>query len=137
MSSKHTMPLIHRPNRTDFMDRFAQSLGISIDQCSFDQATCSIDTRDDQVNALGGVHGGLVFSLADAAFAAACNAGDGTYIGLQAEIRYMGAARSPRLVAKARRVGGSKKFAHYEVVVSDALGNDMALFTGSAYKLSE
>ena len=70
------------------------------------------------------------------AFAAACNAGEGTYIGLQADIRYMGAARDEVLTATALRVGGSKKFAHYEVMVTDGQDNRVALFTSTAYRLS-
>jgi acyl-CoA thioesterase len=57
------------------------------------------------------------------------------FIGMQAEIRYMTAARDDCLTATATRVGGSKKFAHYQVVVTDGPGNCIALFTSSAYKL--
>lgn len=116
-------------------DRFSDSLGIELIDQSFDRATCRVDVRDDCRNALGGIHGGLIFSLADIAFASACNAGEGSYIGLQAEIRYMSAPQDNRLTATATRVGGSKKFAHYEVVVSDGLHRRIALFTSSAYKL--
>lgn len=118
-------------------DRFASTLGIEIVDQSFDQATCRVNVRDDCRNALGGIHGGLIFSLADIAFASACNAGEGTYIGLQAEIRYMSAPQDKVLTATASRVGGSKKFAHYEVVVSDGQQRRIALFTSSAYKLDQ
>lgn len=119
------------------LDRFAKTLGVETIEASFDQAICRMEVAAEHRNALGGIHGGLIFSLADMAFASACNAGDGAYIGLQAEIRYMTAARDERLTATANRVGGSKKFAHYEVVVTDNGGNRIALFTSSAYKLGE
>lgn len=119
------------------VDRFAQSLGVEVMCRSFDQAICRIMVGAEQRNALGGIHGGLIFSLADMAFAAACNAGDGVFIGMQAEIRYMAGARGEALTATATRVGGSKKFAHYEVWVTDGSDHRIALFTSTAYKLSD
>lgn len=118
-------------------DQFALALGVESIQSSFDQAICRLHVWDDHRNALGGIHGGLIFSLADIAFAAACNAGDGVYIGLQAEIRYMTSAQDGVLTATAKWVGGSKKFAHYQVVVTDGQNNRIALFTASAYRLSQ
>lgn len=119
------------------VDRYAKSLGVEVVRSSFDQAICRITVGAEQRNALGGIHGGLIFSLADIAFAAACNAGDGLFIGMQAEIRYMAGARDTVLTATATRVGGSKKFAHYEVLVTDGGGHRIALFTSTAYKLSD
>jgi uncharacterized protein (TIGR00369 family) len=52
-----------------------------------------LNVKDEHMNALGGVHGGVIFSLADIAFAMACNAGDAPYTGLQADIRYMSGAK--------------------------------------------
>lgn len=118
-------------------DRFAEWLGIELLEQSFDQAICRVPIGEDGRNALGGIHGGLIFSLADVAFACACNAGQGTYIGLQAEIRYMSAPKGKVLTATATRVGSSRKFAHYEVVVSDSEQRRIALFTSSAYQLDQ
>lgn len=117
-------------------DRFANALGVSLIQCSFDRAICQMTAQPTHQNALGGIHGGVIFSLADMAFAAACNAGDGTYIGLQAEIRYMSAPKDRILTATAQRMGGSKKFAHYQVQVTDSHNNHIALLTSTAYKIS-
>lgn len=118
-------------------DWFALNMGVVQKENSFDRAICCLTVGDGHRNALGGIHGGVIFSLADIAFAAACNAGDGMYIGLQAEIRYMATAQDCRLTATAIRKGGTKKFAHYEVLVKDGLDNSLALFTGSAYRLSQ
>ena len=117
-------------------DRFAELLGVETLHSSFDQTVCRLRVRDEQRNALGGIHGGLIFALADIAFAAACNAGEATYIGLQAEVRYMAQAQGDELTASATRMGGSRRIAHYQVLVSDALANPIALFTASAYRLA-
>lgn len=117
-------------------DRFARLLGVQHLQRSFDSATCRLVLRDEHCNALGGVHGGIIFSLADIAFAAACNAGEATYIGLQAEVRYLRTVEGDELLATAERVGASRKLAHYQVRVTDKSGNPVALFTSSAYRLT-
>ncbi|MEE4665192.1 PaaI family thioesterase [Pseudomonas alliivorans] len=90
---------------------------------------------DQHRNALGGVHGGVIFSLADVVFAAACNAGDAAYIRLQAEVRYINGVKRDQLHAIAILMTGSRKFAHYQVVITDDLNNRVALFTATAYRL--
>jgi len=42
----------------------------------FEEARCQLNVKGEHMNALGGVHGGVIFSLADIAFAMACNVGD-------------------------------------------------------------
>ena len=48
----------------------------------------------------------------------------------------MAAAKDKQLIATAKRVGGTRKFAHYEVMVTDGLGNALALFTSTAYRVA-
>lgn len=116
-------------------DRFAQELGVAFLEASLDQAICRLHVRPEHRNALGGIHGGVIFSLADIAFAAASNAGDCPYVGLQADIKYMAAAKDDVLTATAKRVGGSRNFAYYQVSVTDGQQNCIALFTASAYRV--
>ena len=117
------------------VDKFASMLGTEFLECSFDRASCRLEVNESHRNALGGLHGGVIFSLADIAFAAACNAGDAPYVGLQAEIRYMRGTRDTLLTATATRMGGTRRIAHYQVIVRDRQATDVALFTGSAYRL--
>lgn len=118
-------------------DRFAELIGVKSLHSSFEQAACRLSINDEHRNALGGIHGGLIFSLADIAFAAACNAGDAVYIGLQAEVRYMSRAEGNELTATATLMGGSRKIAHYQVIVTDSHDKRIALFSASAYRLSQ
>lgn len=117
-------------------DRFAEWLGVEPLFSSFEQAACRLYVADQHRNALGGIHGGLIFALADIAFAAACNAGEALYIGLQAEVRYMNKAEGSELTATATRMGGSRKIVHYQVLVTDSQDTRIALFSASAYCLS-
>jgi acyl-CoA thioesterase len=121
---------------TTAVDQFAELLGVQVLHRSFDEARCKLNIKDEHMNALGGVHGGVIFSLADIAFAMACNAGDAPYTGLQADIRYMSGAKDRVLFATATKVSSSKKFAHYEVLITDGLNNRVALFTSTCYRLA-
>lgn len=122
---------------TSAPDHFAELLGIEPLHSSFEQSACRLHIGEQHRNALGGIHGGLIFSLADIAFAAACNAGAAVYIGLQAEVRYMRKAEGEVLTATATLMGGSRKIAHYQVLVTDSRNTRIALFSASAYRLSE
>lgn len=55
-------------------DKASQALGMEIEITGVGAATASMTIRDDMVNGLDVCHGGLVFALADTAFAFACNA---------------------------------------------------------------
>lgn len=122
---------------TGASDHFAELLGIESLHSSFEQSACRLHIGEQHRNALGGIHGGLIFSLADIAFAAACNAGAAVYIGLQAEVRYMSKAEGDVLTATATLMGSSRKIAHYQVLVTDSRNTRIALFSASAYRLSE
>ncbi|QXH34612.1 PaaI family thioesterase [Pseudomonas muyukensis] len=124
-------------NSTGELDLFAELLGVETMHSSFERSACRIHIAEQHRNALGGIHGGLIFSLADMAFAAACNAGSAVYIGLQAEVRYMSKAQGNVLIATATLMGASKKIAHYQVLVTDKRDTQIALFSASAYRLSE
>ena len=118
-------------------DPFAQLLGITTLEATWERSVCQMTLTADHNNALGGTHGGVLFALADIAFAVACNAGTDTYIGLQAEMRYMNPVKGQRITATATRVSGSKKISHYQVLVTDEQARKIALFTASAYCLGQ
>ncbi len=57
-------------------DAASRALGISIDIPAPGEAVARMKIRDDMVNGFDVCHGGLIFTLADTAFAFACNAYD-------------------------------------------------------------
>lgn len=84
-------------------------------------------------NALGNAHGGAIFSVADQAFALACNSSGDIQVGISASINYLKPARGT-LEARARKVGESKSTSVYEVLVYD--GDVLvAIFQGIGYRL--
>jgi acyl-CoA thioesterase len=54
-------------------DRASQLLGITLEHCAAGISTVSMRVREDMVNGLNVCHGGFIFTLADSAFAFACN----------------------------------------------------------------
>ena len=57
-------------------DNASRALGIDVEIMTVGQATATMRVREDMVNGFNICHGGLVFTLADTAFAFACNTYD-------------------------------------------------------------
>jgi acyl-CoA thioesterase len=74
-------------------DRASQSLGMRIVAVGPGTATVQMTVRDDMVNGHGIGHGGFTFSLADSAFAFACNSYNRRTVAQACEIRYLAPTR--------------------------------------------
>jgi acyl-CoA thioesterase len=74
-------------------DSASRSLGIELLSCQDGNAVTRMRVRDDMVNGHGIVHGGLVFTLADTAFACACNSWGPITVAAAAEIAFVAPAR--------------------------------------------
>ena len=85
-------------------------------------------------NALGFTHGGAIFSLADYAFAHACNFGDNVAVALQVSINFLKpSVEGDILTAEAVRASDGKITGIYQVTVRKE-DKPIALFTGLAFK---
>ena len=116
-------------------DRFAMENGMSIDAVGDGTSTCSMVIADRHRNANGGVMGGAIFTLADLAFAAACNNRHRPTVALQVSINYLSGTRGGALYAHARCRKDGKTTCVYDIDVVDDLGRDIAQFVGTGYKL--
>jgi len=123
-------------NSIDYIakDKFASLLGIELVQRNQDHAVVEMAISAAHTNGLGGVHGAVMFALADIAFACACNQQQ-TAIGVQADIRYLQKNQGNKLTAEAELVSASNKFGTYRVSVRDETHTLIASFTGMAYRL--
>jgi len=70
-------------------DRASAALGIEVVECSPGRATLRMKVREDMANGHGIAHGGLVFALADTAFACACNSFGPVTVAAGAEITFL------------------------------------------------
>jgi acyl-CoA thioesterase len=107
------------------------ALGITIDAVGEGHASVRMTVRPDMLNGHGTVHGGMIFTLADTAFAYACNSRNVTTVAAQASILFLAPARAGEvLVAEAveRQVAG--RSGSYMVAVSTAEGRAIADFQG-------
>ncbi|HKM60165.1 MAG TPA: hotdog fold thioesterase [Candidatus Bathyarchaeia archaeon] len=115
-------------------DHFADALGIQLVEARDGHAKVEMKVEKNHTNALGYTHGGAIFSLADYAFAHACNYGDNVAVAVQVSINFLKpSAEGDVLTAVADRVSDGKTTGLYQVTVT--CGNKIvAFFTGLAFK---
>lgn len=114
-------------------DQFAARLGIQIDSVDGDSAVCSLAIRPEHRNAMGAVQGGVVFTLADFAFAVATNWEKLSTVTLNSAIHYLKPAGGERLTATAACVSRSRTVCVYEIRVMDDQGVQVAWVTSTGY----
>jgi len=115
-------------------DFFAEALGIQVLEVKDAYAKVSMKVEKNHTNALGFTHGGVIFSLADYAFAQACNFGDNVAVAVQVSINFLKpSVEGNVLTAEATRVSEGKTTGLYQVTVRKD-NKPIALFTGLAYK---
>ncbi len=118
-------------------DRAAQTLGIEVVATSIGYAKCSMTVREDMLNGHDICHGGILFALADTAFAYACNSRNERTVALTASISFAAPARAgERLSAIAEERAAGGRTGTYDVTVSAPDGSPIALFRGTAYRVS-
>ena len=99
-------------------DPYAQFLGISIDEIGLGFARVSMQVTEKHTNFHGSVHGGIIFTLADIAFSAACNAYGQTAVGLNVDISYLQAGTIGSLItAEARELSLNGPIVLYELSI--------------------
>lgn len=116
-------------------DTFATGNGMTVEAWSPDEAICAVTVGENHQNALGGVMGGVLYTLADFAFAVLANTDHRPTVAVAADIRFLSQPKGKRLFARATRVKSGKTTGVYQVTVTDDTGRDIALFTGTGYKL--
>ena len=116
-------------------DKFATNNGAIIEELNDETCVCSMEITDIHRNALGGVMGGAIFTLADYAFAIASNNDHSPTVALDVNIHFLSAAKGGRLTARSRCVKSGRTTSIYEVMVTDENGKDIAMFIGTGYKL--
>lgn len=116
-------------------DNFATNAGMQIDDMTENTSTCSMILTEDHQNAYGGVMGGVIFTLADLAFAVVANQIHSLSVASQVSINYLSAPKGKKLIAKARSIKEGRTTTVINVDVTDDTGRYVALFTGTAFKL--
>lgn len=116
-------------------DRASAALGMVVEADEPGRAVVSMVVRDDMLNGFDITHGGLVFALADTAFAIACNEGDRVTVAAGADISFLKATRAGQLLrAHAVRRTVSGRTGVYDVTVTDETGEVVAEVRGRSLR---
>ena len=112
-------------------DDASQWLGMSLDSVDEGEATLSLVVAKHHTNGHGVCHGGVIFALADSAFAFACNSRNQSTVAQHNSITYVApGSLGDRLIATACEVSLSGRSGIYDVSVKNEQGDLIAEFRG-------
>lgn len=115
-------------------DRFGRHSRIEMVAIGQGTAQARMTLGLEHLNGLGMVHGGAIFTLADCAFAAACNSTNPPSVAINASISYVKAAKGAVLLADAQEIQQAGKLGTCLVRITDEDGDVVATFHGLSYR---
>lgn len=105
--------------------------GVEIEEAREGYARIAMRVRPDMLNGHAIAHGGMIFALADTAFAYACNSRNVSTVALQASIVFLAPAHDgDRLTAEAQEQSLAGRSGVYAIRVRNQRGEDIAAFQG-------
>lgn len=109
-------------------DKFAtEAAGCRVVEARRGHAICEMELREDvHYNAMGGVMGGAIFTLADFALAIACNLGEEPTVSVSNTIEFMSAAKGSKLIATCDVDKSGRRLGFYTVDIADDTGRNVA-----------
>ena len=117
-------------------DSASQALGIELLDAAPGCVRVAMTVRADMVNGHGICHGGVLFTLADSAFAFACNSHGQPMVAAGASIEFLAPApRGARLTATATETSRTSRGGIYDVVIAKETGEPLAYFRGRCARL--
>ena len=119
-------------------DEFSRWLGVDVLQLKPGYCVCRMLIRTEMMNGFGVAHGGIVFSLADSAFAFACNTPGRIAMSIENSISYPASVQTGDLLtAVAEEESATNRLGFFRVQVSNQRDEIVALFRGTAYKTGQ
>jgi acyl-CoA thioesterase len=117
-------------------DRASQSLGMRILEVAPGRARIAMSVRADMLNGHAICHGGFIFSLADSAFAFACNSYNLNTVASGCTIDFVAPGREGDiLTADAHERSAAGRTGVYDIEVINQRGEVIALFRGKSYRI--
>lgn len=107
-------------------DRYAFDTGCFIEDVDENYARVSLTLGDGHRNAVGGVMGGVYFTLADFAFAVASNWQQPGTVSITSDISFIGVPKSGKVIAETALVKNGRTTCCYNVSVKDDIGTPLA-----------
>jgi acyl-CoA thioesterase len=116
-------------------DLFSQWMGIEVLEIKEGYSRIQMTIRKEMVNGFGIIHGGLPFSLADSAFAFACNNRNNLSVALDVTITFTKAVNiDDVLIAEAKEVHNGRSTGVYLITVVNQKNEQVALFKGTCFR---
>ncbi len=131
--------MLHTPQQvvTQMMkdDLFSQWLGIEVIEIAEGYSKIKMTVRREMMNGLGIVHGGIAFSLADSAFAFACNNRNVLSVALDTSINFLKPVHvGDVLIAEAKELHNGKSTGLYQISISNQQQHVVAVFKGTCFR---
>ena len=119
-------------------DRFSQWLGIEVEEITEGYSRIKMVIREEMINGLGIIHGGVTFSLADSAFAFACNNRNNLSVALDTAINFLKPVHvGDTLIAEAKEIHNGRSTGLYQVVITNQHQQQVALFKGTCFRTNK
>ena len=116
-------------------DAFSQWLGIQVIDVQEGYSKIQMTLRNEMLNGFGVIHGGIAFSLADSAFAFACNNRNNLSLALDTSINFTKTTLpGDVLTAEAKELHNGRSTGLYLITVANQRGEQVALFKGTCFR---
>jgi acyl-CoA thioesterase len=116
-------------------DFFSQWMGIEVLEIREGYSRIKMVIRKEMVNGFGIVHGGIPFSMADSAFAFACNNRNNLSVALDVTISFTRAMHiGDTLTAEAKEIHNGRSTGVYLITISNQKDEQVALFKGTCFR---
>ena len=116
-------------------DQFSQWLGIQILDIKEGYSKIQMTVRNEMVNGFGIAHGGVAFSLADSAFAFACNNRNNLSVALDTSINFTKQVLvGDQLTAEAKEIHNGRTTGLYHITITNQHEQVVAVFKGTCFR---
>ncbi|MEI8053204.1 MAG: hydroxyphenylacetyl-CoA thioesterase PaaI [Bacteroidota bacterium] len=116
-------------------DLFSQWLGIEVIAINEGYSKIKMIIRKEMINGLGIIHGGVTFSMADSAFAFACNNRNVLSVALDTSINFLKPVHvDDILTAEAKELHNGKSTGLYHITITNQHDHTVAFFKGTCYR---
>ena len=116
-------------------DLFSQWLGIEIIEIKEGYSKLQMKVRQEMINGFDIVHGGIAFSLADTAFAFACNNRNNLSVALDTSINFTKPVMpGDLLIAEAKELHNGRSTGLYHITITNQKNHQVAFFKGTCYR---
>lgn len=119
-------------------DLFSQWLGIEVVEIKEGYSKIKMTVRKEMINGFGIVHGGVAFSLADSAFAFACNNRNNLSVALDTSINFIKPVHvDDLLTAEAKELHNGRSTGLYHISIFNQNNHLVAQFKGTCYRTNK